>query len=232
MLSSNIDEPNELSDAAKEAELGYNDSAVTIDAANSISGGRFLAGKRKLNNLVKRANALSDRLEIIGEPNMYRSQSDYAMDIAQQNLNRYAGQNYMTAIGRNGLKLISAEDAAMLLALRRATERVVAAYKEGGVIGIDSSVLPEGALHAHKNHLAEDNPELEDVTPKGIPVVTVDEKGEVEQVAEIEREEVIFSLDITKQLEALRDDGSEEAMLEAGKLLAKELITNTVDNNE
>ena len=57
------------------------------------------------------------------------------------------------------------------------------------------------------------------------------EGGEVgEQVAEIEHSEIIFRLDVTKRLEELRKDGSEEAMIEAGKLIAEELIENTQDN--
>ena len=53
------------------------------------------------------------------------------------------------------------------------------------------NVIPEGALHAHKHHMEN----AEDLTKKGIPVV--DNKGE--QQAEIERNEIIFSLEVTKQ---------------------------------
>ena len=102
--------------------------------------------------------------------------------------------------------------------------------QKGGVIGVDSNVLPEGSLHARLNHLDELNPDLEDATKKGIPVMSV-EGGEIqEQVAEIEKEELILRLETTKKLEELMQNGSEEAMIEAGKLLATEIMENTQDN--
>lgn len=90
--------------------------------------------------------------------------------------------------------------------------------------------MPEGSLHARLNHLDELNPELEDATKKGIPVMAAD-GGEVgQQIAEIERDELILRLEVTKRLEELMEDGSEEAMIEAGKLLTEEIIDNTQDN--
>lgn len=92
------------------------------------------------------------------------------------------------------------------------------------------NVIPEGALHAYKHHMEN----AEDLTKKGIPVV--DNKGE--QQAEIERNEIIFSLEVTKQLEDLhkRYQGytntqkeKDELAIEAGKLLVYEILHNTED---
>ena len=92
------------------------------------------------------------------------------------------------------------------------------------------NVIPEGALHAHKHHMEN----AEDLTKKGIPVV--DNNGE--QQAEIEREELILSLEVTKQLEDLhkRYQGytntqkeKDELAIEAGKLLVYEILHNTED---
>lgn len=103
-------------------------------------------------------------------------------------------------------------------------------FKDGGAINI----IPEGALHAHKHNM-----DIEGITPKGIPVVSNKEGGEVEQQAEIEREEIIFRLEVTKKLEELEkkfydDDTSQkekdECALEAGKLLVEEILYNTQDN--
>ena len=105
-------------------------------------------------------------------------------------------------------------------------------YKEGGSI----NVIPEGALHAHKHNM-----DMEGITPKGIPVVSNKEGGEVEQQAEIEKEEIIFRLEVTKKLEELEkkyysEDTSEkekrQLALEAGKLLVSEILHNTVDNTK
>lgn len=99
-------------------------------------------------------------------------------------------------------------------------------FAEGGKV----NVIPSGALHAHKHHLEDISPEYEQVTSKGIPVVTEEEGGKLKQHAEIERNEIIFRLEVTKKLEELMKDGSDDAAIEAGKLLAHEIINNTVDN--
>ena len=94
-------------------------------------------------------------------------------------------------------------------------------FKDGGKV----NVIPEGALHARLHHMDIDN-----ITKKGIPVVVQKEGGEVEQQAEVERNEIIFSLEVTQKLEKLCKDGSDEAAIEAGKILVKEILENTVDN--
>lgn len=107
-------------------------------------------------------------------------------------------------------------------------------FKNGGSI----NVIPEGALHARKNNLTEINPELEGITKKGIPVISKEEGGEMIQHAEIERSEIIFNLETTKKLESLREqynkseDKTEKDNLaiEAGKLLAQQIMENTIDN--
>ena len=103
-------------------------------------------------------------------------------------------------------------------------------FQKGGKLGLDTNVIVEGSYHAHKNHLDEINPELQDVTPKGIPVIAHDETGNPQQIAEIERKELILTKELTDKIEALYHDGSEEAMIEAGMLFANELFNNTEDN--
>lgn len=83
------------------------------------------------------------------------------------------------------------------------------------------NIIPEGALHARKHNMEND----ENITKKGIPVI--DDDGE--QQAEIEREEIIFTLEVTKKLEELYANGSDKAAIEAGKLLVKEILFNTDD---
>ena len=83
------------------------------------------------------------------------------------------------------------------------------------------SIIPEGALHAHKHHMEN----ADNLTKKGIPVV--DNEGE--QQAEIEREEILFTLEVTKKLEELQRDGSDDAAIEAGKLLVEQILFNTDD---
>ena len=100
-------------------------------------------------------------------------------------------------------------------------------FQNGGSI----NVIPDGALHARKHNMED----ADNLTKKGIPVV--DNKGE--QQAEIEKEELIFRLEVTQKLEELEKKYySEEASqkekdeyaLEAGKLITEELLHNTKDN--
>lgn len=95
-------------------------------------------------------------------------------------------------------------------------------------VGGKFNVIPEGALHARLHHMEND----ENITKKGIPVVSVDENGELEQHAEIEKEEIILRLSLTKRLEELAKEDTDEAALEAGKILVEEILNNTVDNTE
>lgn len=92
------------------------------------------------------------------------------------------------------------------------------------------NIIPEGALHAHKHHMEN----ADNLTKKGIPVI--DNEGE--QQAEIERNEIIFTLEVTKRLEELyskyydseySQKEKDEAAIEAGKLLVEEILFNTED---
>ena len=130
-------------------------------------------------------------------------------------------------VGRNGLKLPSAEDmeraratVARIRQKKLSESKPVEEFKDGGKM----NVIPEGALHAHKHHM-----DVEGITPKGIAVVTQEEGGVV-QHAEIERNEIIFTKEVTEELERLYKDGSDEAAIQAGKLIAKQIIENTQDN--
>ena len=208
----------------------YGDAINDIDTAGSMSGKRYLFGANKINNQIHEANRKNELLTEIGRVNTLRKASDYGNDLAQQNQRLYSGQNYMSAVGKNGMKLASVLEIKKILASRK-EENDIQAFHNGGVIGIDVNVIPEGKYHAHKNHLDDISEEFEDLTKKGIPVVAHSEGGELEQVAEIEKYELIFRLEVTEKLEKLAKDGSEEAMIEAGKLVAQEIIENTQDNS-
>lgn len=90
------------------------------------------------------------------------------------------------------------------------------------------NVIPEGALHKNKHHIEN----TEGLTQKGIPVI--DNDGE--QQAEIELDEIIFTLEVTNKLEELHkiykegtNKEQDEAAIEAGKLLVQEILYNTDD---
>lgn len=107
-------------------------------------------------------------------------------------------------------------------------------------IADEQSVIPEGALHKNKHNL-----DLEGITKKGIPVIqNVDDSvetleeikqhgGELQQSAEIEAAEVIFSKELTDFIEAKRKEwhrtNSNDILVEVGKRVTKELLENTDD---
>lgn len=118
-------------------------------------------------------------------------------------------------------------------------------HKNGGQLknietAEEPSVIPEGALHAHKHNL-----DLEGITKKGIPVIQnvndevttlaeiQQEGGELQQSAEIEREEIIFSKELTDFIEEKRKEwhktGSNKVLEEVGKRVTKEILFNTDD---
>ena len=105
-------------------------------------------------------------------------------------------------------------------------EEEVQEFKDGGAV----NVIPEGNLHARLHHMED----AEGLTKKGVPVV--DKDGN--QQAEIELNEIILHLELTKKLEELcnkfyneetKSRDKEDLAIEAGKLLAKEIMENTED---
>ena len=102
-------------------------------------------------------------------------------------------------------------------------------FQNGGSI----NVIPDGALHARKHNM-----DVDGITKKGIPVVS-ESNGEIEQQAEVEKEELILRLEVTQKLEELEkkfysnestQEEKDECALEAGKLLVNEILYNTQDN--
>ena len=219
-----------ISDEVKDIQGAYGDSYGDLESAQKLSGKRFLFGRKKANKFINEANETNQKMQDIATTNTLRKQSDYGNDIMQQNLNRYAGTNYMyNAVGKQGMKLMSIEQAKLILMMRKNVEqKELQIFANGGAINI----IPEGARHSRLNHLDEVHDDFEDVTKKGIPVVTPTENGDLEQVAEVECGEIIFSKSVTEKLEELMKDGSDEAAIEAGKLLVKEIIKNTDDKTE
>lgn len=103
-------------------------------------------------------------------------------------------------------------------------------FKNGGELNI----IPEGALHKNLHHMEND----ENITKKGIPVVSENKDGEMTQYAEIERSEIILRLDLTQKLEKMlkkynsdiSQSEKDEIAEKAGQIMVDELLNKTVDN--
>lgn len=150
-------------------------------------------------------------------------------------------------LSKNGFdKVIPALDNAnnseSLSLIKNALQHIIAnhSYENGGNIGkfqlggkIDKNFIPQGALHKNKHHLEEVNPDLEgNITKKGIPVVSMEDGG-ITQHAEVEKNEIVFSLDTTKTIEEYyrqyQETGDENILVECGKFVANEIMKNTED---
>lgn len=230
-------------EAFEQVGSSYGGTQATVDDALTKSGkkyGLFSGGARnKANKQIHNAQMQQVKMgNIADEAQMaFAASNNPLLGLGTQlQLNGGYQQNTVRA-GKSGLKM-DKDFAKRVVKLSKgkkskaqkiqeeARMKEVAGFKNGGTV----NVIPDGALHAHKHHLEDVDEKFEEVTTKGIPVITEEKGGDIKQHAEVEREEIIFNLEVTKQLEKLMQDGSDEAAIEAGKLLVHEILENTVDN--
>lgn len=215
----------------------YGGSMAKVDDALTKSGKKYGAfsgkARRKANAQIAEAKRQQNLVSDINQEAQDAFAASNYSGIGLRNELALSGGYRNMAVGRNGMKILDAESQWAREVLTKAKirpkeklEEQSPKFAEGGKV----NVIPDGALHAHKHHLEDISPEYEQVTSKGIPVVTEEEGGKLKQHAEIERNEIIFRLEVTKKLEELMKDGSDDAAIEAGKLLTHEIINNTVDN--
>lgn len=230
-------------EAFEQVGSSYGGTQATVDDALTKSGKKYglFSGKarNKANQQIHNAQMQQSKMSnIADEAQMAFAASNNPLIGLGTQLQLNGGYQQSTVrAGKSGLKM-DREFAKRVIKLsngkkskaKKIQEEVrmeeVAGFKNGGAV----NVIPDGALHAHKHHLEDVDGKFEEVTTKGIPVITEEKGGDIKQHAEVEREEIIFNLDVTKQLEKLMQDGSDEAAIEAGKLLVHEILENTVDN--
>ena len=210
---------------------GYGGAMSTWDEAKDLSGKRvgLFTNSSALNAKIHEANrqmlALSN---IIGEKRQQDLLTGQMGDIwNQRTMNELNGGFGNISFGRLGLKIEILPKVHSILNKPKVVDTLtefkeeIPEFKEGGKM----NVIPEGSLHARLHHMEN----AEGLTKKGIPVVSIAEGGQMEQQAEIELNEIIFRLEVTQELEKLMEDGSDNAAIEAGKLLVKEIFENTDD---
>ena len=227
---------DKLADNTKDISAGaysgtVSDIRSSIDQYSNKKAGLFDFGfSQKGNRKIREATRLQDKTLGITRENNLRKSTTYCNELASQIYNRYLGNSGSNmVIGKKGMKFPELETSREILkkiTLAQSEENLeIIKFAEGGKM----NVIAEGAYHSRKNNLESVNEDLVDVTKKGIPVIAYEEGGEITQTAEIEEGELILTKEITDKIEKLYKDGSEEAMIEAGKLLANELMNNTDD---
>lgn len=214
----------------------YGGSMAKVDDALTKSGKKYGAfsgkARRKANAQIAEAKRQQNLVSDINQEAQDAFAASNYSGIGLRNELALSGGYRNMAVGKQGMKILDKESQWAREVLNKAKKHKEEPveqppkFEEGGKV----NVIPDGALHAHKHHLEEIDPKLKEVTSKGIPVITEEKGGDIKQHAEVEREEIIFNLEVTKQLEKLMQDGSDEAAIEAGKLLVYEILENTVDN--
>lgn len=204
-------------------------AAAAADAHNQMMAEKFTAAK----NIVEEQNLQNEARQATLQETMMETQQELS-----------GGVDYDSILLKEGGQILNTLE----YDLNTIFDYYTPSIKDGGVIedqyNLDTifdyynpiekfqkggNLLPSGALHKNKHNMQVDILDGQ-ITKKGIPVVSIEEGGEVIQHAEIEAAEIIFELSVTKKLEKYWQDGSEEAMIKAGELLVEEILNNTDDN--
>lgn len=226
-----LNENQDTQDTLARTGGGYGDFMTDWDYAKQYSGkdAGFWTGTSKYNNAIYDANRQMAVLQqIMGKQknnDLFTAQmGDRWNERTMMDMNGGLGN---ISFGRLGLKIEILDKVHAIMNKPKVVDTLsefqeeIPEFKEGGKI----NVIPEGSLHARLHHMEN----ADGLTKKGIPVVSIAEGGELEQQAEIELNEIIFRLEVTQELEKLMEDGSDNAAIEAGKLLVKEIFENTDD---
>jgi len=185
-------------------DVGVDSNKFTL--TQSLFGNSVADHKKKVSES-QRQIGLKQGLFKDQEKTNLRISEDANKKMLANTLNKTGGFNTSTILGKSGLKLslknikdkvnrkININKKELLIPELELEE--ITLFADGGKF----NVIPEGALHARKHNLPEEI--AEQVTNKGIPVITFDEGGEITQHAEIENSEIIFHKEITDKLEDL-----------------------------
>lgn len=250
----------EMSDALQSMSSSYGSTYTLGTKAKQNSGAKLVFGKGKANRMIDNATVQDQAVQSIQQDAQddFLSQSSMSQFFNRTNINALYNNQGLARAAKFGARLErmhktkDALKAKSFFDTLELPQEVVPIKQEGGVLisdedffnsltlevesfqkGGELNVIPEGALHARKHHMER----AEKLTKKGIPVVSEGEGGELDQQAEIERNEIIFRLDVTKQIEDLyhkfkqaeKQKEKDELAIEAGKLLAVEIMENTDD---
>jgi hypothetical protein len=222
-----------------------------------ISHSGLVAKNRAFNNMKGNHISRGRELEMLGREHdkqisalndisykAKRMESNYAPQLLAANnqliFNGYTPGNSFVLGAKHGGTIPELEEVRSIMQLLQSKEQeIISEEPQKFQLGGKMNMIVTGALHARKHNLEELNPVLEgEITKKGIPVITFNEGGEVDQqLAEVEQAEIIMTLDTTKIIEDYyRDyknaDTNKEAdniALECGKFLVNQILKNTDD---
>lgn len=227
-LAQSIDRGYKPTEATQQEDVGGVAQSLGkfFGGKNLIQEAKQRTAKVNLENLKKSSVVYKDT------QNQLAAQNSFGDILSKSRQQLFGGQNTRMLSAKKGAKINPAT-------LRNICNKVkievpeieIPQFAEGGQL----NVIPEGALHARKHNLPDDI--KDQVTNKGIPVITYDEGGDITQHAEIEVNEIIFAKETTEKLEEYykkyndsdSDETKNEIAIECGKFLASEILENTDD---
>lgn len=227
-----------MSTDSLEMAHGYTGSMQTLQDAQALGDKRMLFGKRKANRFVKAANKMNETLTKMNLERK-RMESNYAPQLyATNNQMIYNGYTPGLTLHKKGGTIPELDNVRSIMQSLQSKKQEIQEPQKFQ-LGGKMNMIVTGALHARKHNLEELNPNLEgEITKKGIPVVVMNEGGEVKsQQAEVETGEIIMQIDATKTIEDYYDEYNStnskteknKIALECGKYLVDELLKNTDD---
>lgn len=211
---------------------------VAIDSALERNQGNHLFGGKGLSKVDREhAKNVNDINNIIYESK--RMESNYAPQLyAANNQMIYNGYTPGLTLHKHGGTIPELEEVRSIIQSLQSKKQEIQEPQKFQ-LGGKMNMIVTGALHARKHNLEELNPNLEgEITKKGIPVVVMNEGGEVQsQRAEVESGEIIMQIDATKTIEDYYNEYNStdskteknKIALECGKYLVNELLKNTDD---
>lgn len=208
------------------------DAALARNQGNHLFGGKRLSNADRKNT--KEINVINDITY-----NAKRMESNYAPQLyAINNQMIYNGYTPGLTLHKHGGTIPELDEVRSIMQSLQSKKQEIQEPQKFQ-LGGKMNMIVTGALHARKHNLEELNPKLEgEITKKGIPVVVMNEGGEVQgQQAEVESGEIIMNFDTTKTIEDYYDEYNStdskteknKIALECGKFLVNELLKNTDD---
>lgn len=223
----------------EKAGIGYSGLVAKNRAFNNMKG-RHIVGGRQLGILGKEHDKQINTLNDISYKEK-RMESNYAPQLlAANNQMIYNGYTPSLTLHKHGGTIPELDEVRSIMqSLQSKKQEIISEEPQKFQLGGKMNMIVTGALHARKHNLEELNPNLEgEITKKGIPVVTFDDGGEVDQqLAEVEQAEIIMTLDTTKTIEEYYKDyknadtnkEADNIALECGKFLVDQILKNTDD---
>lgn len=227
-----------MSSDSIEMASGYSGAISKMNDAQALGNKRMLFGKGKANKFINSANKMNDTLTDMNIERK-RMESNYAPQlITANNQMIYNGYTPGLTLYKKGGTIPELEEVRTIMQSLQSKKQEIQEPQKFQ-LGGKMNMIVTGALHARKHNLEELNPNLEgEITKKGIPVVVMNEGGEVQsQQAEIESKELVLQINTTKTIEDYYNEYNStdskteknKIALECGKYLVDELLKNTDD---